>query len=199
VFDQEVMCRYVPFARSGPFPEGLWQRGVDEHAKGVGDSVVCVEVSASRHRACIARAALSDEGLPVVGIWQARQGTDWVTQFLVENREKFTTIMLRATTGAPALSLMPDFAAAGLPITEWKGSDIGAAHGSLFDKVSDGTLKHLPHPALDAAATSAVPKMLAGGGWVVDQHKSPSDVSALLACIGAVWAVVTVPAMPAIY
>ncbi len=199
VFDSEVMCRYTPFANSGPFPERLWQAGVDAEAAAVGDSVVCVEVSASRAQAVIARAGCDAEGNPVVGIWESAPHTDWVVDWLAARRDKFTTVVVRAVSGSPVLSLLPDMAAAGLDVTEWKGSDIGAAHGALFDKVRDGTLHHLPHPGLDAAATSAAIKVQTGGGWIIDTHKSPSDTASLTAAIGAVWAVTSAVPMPAIY
>ena len=58
-----------------------------------------------------------------------------------------------------------------LAIIEWKTMDVGAAFGQLFDKVRDGTIKHLPHPGLDTAACSATPKLQSGGGWIVDPLK----------------------------
>ena len=200
VFDQEVLCRYTPFAHCGPFPEGLWEASVDAKATGVGESVVCVEISASRNRTYVGRAAATAEGEPVAGIWESGQGTDWVVPWLAEHQDRFTTILIRANVGSPALTLLPALAAAGLNVTEWKGADIGAAHGALFDAVRDGTLHHLPHPGLDAAATSAAIKLQAGGGWVIDQHKSPSDTAPLLAVIGAVWGVTAaLTVLPAIY
>ncbi len=199
VFDSEVMCRYTPFASAGPFPEGLWAAGVDAKAAAVGESVVCVEISSSRTQAVIARAGSDAEGNPVVGVWESGPRTDWVVDWLAARRDKFTTVVMRTVSGSPVLSLLPDMAAAGLDVTEWKGSDIGAAHGALFDRVRDGTLRHLPHPGLDAAATSAAIKVQPGGGWIVDSLKSPSDPAALLAVIGAVWAVMSAAPMPAIY
>lgn len=200
VFDQEVLCRYTPFAHSGPFPEGLWEASVDAKATGVGESIVCVEISASRNRTYVGRAAVTAEGEPVVGIWESGQGTDWVVPWLAEHQDRFTTVLIRANVGSPALTLMPALAAAGLHVTEWKGADIGAAHGALFDAVRDGTVHHLPHPGLDAAATSAAIKLQAGGGWIIDTHKSPSDTAPLLAVIGATWGVTSALfVLPAIY
>jgi hypothetical protein len=47
----------------------------------------------------------------------------------------------------------------------------------------------LPHQGLDAAATSALESLKPGGGFRIDIKRSPTDVGALYAVIGAVWGV----------
>lgn len=70
----------------------------------------------------------------------------------------------------------------------------GAATGQLFDRLRDGKIRHLPHPGLDSAATTAAIKTLTGGAWVIDRIKSPTDAAPLQAVIGAVWGLVTADA-----
>jgi hypothetical protein len=61
----------------------------------------------------------------------------------------------------------------------------------MFDRLESRKIRHLAHPGLDAAATSAAVKVLGQGGWVIDRAKSVTDAAPLQAVIGAVWGVET--------
>jgi hypothetical protein len=205
VFDMECMCRWVSLADGGPFPEGTWVATLDNNARPAEDakSAVCVEVSdsmRSREYAYIARAAADDAGQPVVGVWQWQQGTDWVVPWLRANRSGYSVVVLRSGAGTPALSLLDEIEAAELPLEKWTAADVSAGHGMMFDLVRDAQIRHLSHPGLDAAATSAAIKVQAGGGWIVDPKNSPSDTAPLLAAMGAVWGLGHLPDdRPSIY
>lgn len=202
VFDQEVMCRYVPFADGGPFPDGKWRDTKDDEAMPAKDakSMLCVEVSTTRSASVIVKAAKDDDGKAVVGVDEMKPGTDWVLPYLLEQRSSFAGVVVRAGAGSPVLSLLQDFLDAGLPVTEWKGGEIGAAFGQLFDKVKDEHIRHLSHPTLDAAACSALIKTQTAGGWIVDPVNSPSDVAPLYGVAGAVWGLAYLPDTgPSIY
>lgn len=193
--EAEICCRQTVFGAGGPFPEGSWEATEDRDAVPAPDSkiVVCIEVSNRREQTFITSAGmcelLDDDGTPftcaVVGVLEDKAGTDWVKDYLVENRKTFAAAVIRQ--GSPAAALLKDLQDARLPIVEWKGSEVPAAHGQMFDRLRDGTIRHLPHGGLDMAATSAAERLQPGGGWVVDWRKSPTDTAALYAAIGAVW------------
>lgn len=84
------------------------------------------------------------------------------------------------------LPFLSDMYDAGLPIVTWEGDDLGKALGIVYDKLSIRGIQHLPHPGLDAAATSAATKNTRDAN-VIDRRKSPIDASPLVAFIGAVW------------
>lgn len=205
VFDKECMCRWVAHSDGGPFPEGTWLNSLDDAAKPASGarSAVCVEVSDStrgREWAYISRAAHDDDGQPVVGIWQQFKGTEEVVPWLKTHRKDYAVIVLRSAAGTPALSLMDEIEAADLPLEKWTAADVSAGHGQIFDLVRDGQLRHLSHPGMDLAATSAVIKLQPGGGWVIDAPKSPTDTAPLYAGIGAVWGLGRLPDdRPSIY
>lgn len=209
VFDMECMCRWVAHGDGGPFPEGSWLATLDDQAKPVegAKSAICIEVSGDqRERAFIARAALDTEGQPVVGIWADQQGTDWVLPWLKENRFRYAVIVLRSGAGTPASSLLDPIESAELPLEKWSTADVSAAHGQVFDLMShtvrDGEpkLRHLSHPGLDMAATSAAIKIQTGGGWIVDPRNSSTDTAPLYAALGAVWGLGHLPDdRPSIY
>jgi hypothetical protein len=164
----------------------------------VGRQVVCVDVSWNRARTYIARCGHDEAGVPVVGIAEDRPGTDWVLDWLIAHRGSFESIVVQSN-GAPVTSLYGDIEyahtadgrAAQLPLISWKGTDLSAATGMMFDRLESRKIRHLAHPGLDAAATSAAVKVLGHGGWVIDRAKSVTDAAPLQAVIGAVWGVET--------
>lgn len=87
---------------------------------------------------------------------------------------------------ARQIPFMDDLLEADLPIVLLKGDDLGKASGIMYDRLSTRTLKHLSHPALDAAAKTAKIRMLRDA-WVIDMKNSPTDAAPLVAGIGAVW------------
>lgn len=197
VFDQEVMCRYVPFADGGPFPDGKWRDTCKDEASSTvsadAKSMVCVEVSTTRSAAVIVKSAKNVDDIPVVGVIKMEPGTDWVVNWLLEERSSFAGVVVRAGAGSPVLSLLQQLIDAGLPVTEWKGGEIGAAFGQLYDAVRDEKIMHLTHATLDAAACSALIKTQTAGGWIVDPVNSPSDVAPLYGVAGAVWGLQFIP------
>lgn len=208
-FEIEVLCRWVTMAEAGPFPEGSWRETLDNAAKPAEDSlrIVCLAMSWNRTKCYIARAAKDADGVPVAGIAADRTGTDWVIPWLIENRENYSGIVIQAN-GAPETALMdditnarlPDGNPANLPILPWAGPELGSATGVVFDRLDKRKIRHLSHPGLDAAATSASVKVLSQGAWVIDLATSPTDAAPLKAFIGAVWAVeTTAPARRSAY
>lgn len=192
MFETEVLCRWVSMSDAGPFPESSWADTLDNTARPAEGSprVVCVDVSWSRTHAYVARVGLDDDGKPVAGISADRSGTDWVIPWLVEHQDGFAAVVMQSN-GAPVTSLIEDAKAEGLNVIEWGGADLGIATGKVWDHMNERTLRHLEHPGLDAAATSAAIKVLAQGAWVIDRAKSPTDAAPLQAVIGAVWGLET--------
>jgi hypothetical protein len=199
-FEIEVLCRWMSMAEAGPFPEGSWRETLDNDAAPAADTprMICLAMSWNRSKCYIARAARDAEGNPVVGIAADRNGNDWVIPWLIENRGTYSGIVIQSN-GAPETSLvdditnarLPDGTAANLPVVAWAGPDLGSATGIMFDRLDKRRIRHLAHPGLDSAATSASVKVLSQGAWVIDLAASPSDAAPLKAAIGAVWAVET--------
>lgn len=195
VFLVEVLCRWISTADGGPFPEGKWTDTLDNDARPALTSrrVLAIDVSWNRSTTYVARAALDLDGVPVVDIAAARAGTDWLVPWLVEHRRRYDAVTLQAN-GAPASSLIdaihaaknPDGSNADIPLVEWSGANLGRATGIAFDAVDKKLVRHLAHPGLDIAASTARAKPM-GDSWVIDRKNSPSDAAPLIAFIGALW------------
>ena len=202
VFDKECRCIWVTHSDGGPFPAGSWSETLDTAAKVTPGthSSVCLEIPADRSRAYLARASLDADGKPVVGVWKDQPGTDWVVPFLQKNRKRYTTIVIRIGGGVPASSLANEVELAELPWEKWNSTEVAAGCGQMFDLLRDRAIRHLPHPALDTAATSAATRVQSDGGWTIDAAKSPTDTAPLTAAIGAVWGLGHLPDdRPSIY
>lgn len=205
-FDTECRCIWVPMSDLGPFPEGSWEDTEDKDAKPTDTStqVVCVSVSQHRGRSYIARAGWSDieveldDGetvtvrMPVVGIHADRAGTDWILPWLLENRDTYEHVIAQ-DKGAPVSSLIFEMENAKLPLVKWGATDVAPATGLFTDRLNKRTIRHLPHPGLDAAALSAAQKILSRSAFEIDVVKSPTDAQPLQAAIGALWGLEAVP------
>ncbi len=205
VFETECLCRWSSAGDVGPWPEGSWLDTLDNKARPAPGSrqVVCIDVSWNRSRTFIARCGHDAEGIPIVGIQEDRPGVDWVLDWVLVNRGSFEAIVVQSN-GAPSTTIfneienayLPDGQPAHLPVIGWKGTDLSAATGMMFDRLESRRIRHLAHPGLDAAATSAAVKVLSQGTWVIDRAKSVSDAAPLQAVIGAVWGVETLAPEP---
>lgn len=206
VVEQEVLCRWLNTAASGPFPAGSWELTTVHDARIAEGSrrVACVDVSWNRSRAYVARAGFDDEGVPVADIGADRAGTEWVVSWLADHADRFDAVVIQ-TNGAPVTSLLIDIenADADITVLPWAGPDLGAGFGLVYDRLESTVTNpeaprflHLPHPGLDRAASTAVPKVLGQGAVVIDRAKSPTDAAPLQALIGAVWGLWQLPEEP---
>jgi hypothetical protein len=189
VFRTENLCQWVTVDAESPFGAGVWESRHDaesEIAKG-SPLVLSIDVSANREMSYFAVAGWREDGSAHVEVITQRAGTEWVVPTLVA---KFPTIgaetIVVQSKGAPASALIEHLLAAGLPVMECGGSDLGAAMGAFYDAVKNGHVHHLAQPVLDVAAATAVTKQL-GDVFVLNRSKSPADVAPLIAAEQAYW------------
>lgn len=186
VFRTEVLCQWSDGSAEGPFPSTTWLDCSDPASQIVGERVAAaVDVSFDRSRAHIAAAGFRADGLPHVEIIASRAGVDWVLPWLLERSARWTAVTGQSR-GAPVSGLLPDLAAAGLPVIDWAGPDLGAGSGAFYDLVCTAGLRHLPQPVLDVPAAIAVTRP-SGDGWLWDRRHSPGDIAPLIAATAAVW------------
>jgi len=189
VFASEVGNVFVDSSVGGPFQPGKWAEGFDRISKRRDGAPVyiCIDVSQNREWAYIGFAAVREDGNVHVGIMAQRPGTDWLVPWLTDPERTFTPAAITfQTRGAPVSSLVSEFEAAGLEVTEWGGPDLGRAFGMLLDGVNLGKIFHRNQPSLDVAAGTAVLKKLADA-YVVDRGASAADAAPLVAVAGAYW------------
>lgn len=189
VFRTENLCQWVTIDAESPFGAGVWESRHDPDSAIVKGSpvVLSVDVSANREMSYFAVAGWREDGSAHVEVIAQRAGTEWVVPTLLE---KFPSIgaetIVVQSKGAPASALIEHLLAAGLPVMECGGADLGAAMGAFYDAVKNGHVFHVAQPVLDVAAATAVTKQL-GDVFVLNRSKSPSDVAPLIAAEQAYW------------
>ena len=190
IFRTEVLCQWSDGSIEGPFPPGTWEAGTVRPPALpaiVGKVKACVDVSHDRSRAHVSFAGINDRGRAQVEIVASRAGVDWVLPWMQDpKRVDLIDAVTGQTRGAPVSGLLVTLAAAGVPIVDWQGPDLGAGSGAFYDLVRDNGFDHLPQPVLDVAAATAVTKP-SGDGWLWDRRHSPTDIAPLIAANGAMW------------
>lgn len=212
VFRPEVLCQWLDGTTDGFFPPGTWEAGRWIGAKDekpgdawriVGNVKACVDTSHDRTTTYVAYAGRRADGLPQVELVAKRAGQAWVRDWLSERADRIEEVTGQ-TKGAPVSALMreladdPEFS---IPVTEWGGDDLAGGTGMVYDLVRQGAVaddgeqvgvRHLPQPALDLAAATAISKPLADR-FVVNRIHSPADAAPLVAFIGALWLLIRAP------
>lgn len=205
VFRPEVLCQWNEGAGEGPFPPGTWQAGEDPASRVPdGEPVMyCVDVEHDRTRSVIAIAGYREDGDVHVEAVAQRAGVSWVLEWFADraNPEDPLPVVVQAR-GAPSSSLVKKLHAIdGLEVIEWGGSELGAWCGAFYDAVrahdwrpdeaagetwDDRPMRvwHLPQPALNIQATTAVTKPV-GDAWAWNRKASPYGAAALVAVTGA--------------
>lgn len=219
VFRTEVLCQWSEGTLSGPFPPGSWDKGknpvetladgsqrVAEEHRIVTSVVAGIDQSHDRSMTYVAFAGHRADGAAQVEIVAARHGSDWVKEYLMdEKRRGRIKSVAGQSKGAPispllvALAEDPEF---DIPVVEWSGGDLTAGWADVFDSVRDEKVRHNPQPVLDVAAATAVLKVFSGGASIPDHRASPAEVAPLMAFTAAKWllgrkAVVPPPPPPA--
>jgi len=209
VFRTEVLCQWAEGTLDGLWPAGVWEASLNQPVEQPGggvalapddrivsDAVMCIAMSHDRSRTYIARCGTRTDGEIQVEIDQARRGSAWVRDYLMERRARIEAVTGQ-TNGAPVSDLLAELKADPtflIPVIDWAGPDLAGWTGRAWDAVKSGLIRHNPQPLLDAAAAAAVKKPL-GDRWVLDLRKSQVDAAPLQAFMGAFGAY-TRPAPP---
>lgn len=209
VFDTEVLCRWVETSNLGPFA-GPWLATVDPESTLADESTIRVgfEVSHDASWATLVAAGHRDDGLVHVEVVARSAGTHWLRPWFETRAGAEWTILV--VKGSAADALAGEFE--DLPqvtVERVATGDVAQATVLLFDMVSgrvdDDTgevteprFRHLPWPALDAAAATARAKP-SGAAWAVDRVPlvAGDDPTPLIAVVVAVWGLLRIP-VPAV-
>lgn len=191
VFRTECLCQWSEGTLVGPFPMGSWERGTyvgDDPPQIVGAVKAGVACSHDGAMTYVAVAGVAEDGVLQVEIAAQRAGKRWLQDWL---QERVDSGVIEEVTGqgrgAQESTLMEELDVAGLPVVKLQGPDLSLATTGMFDLVRDNAFRHLPWPELDAAAQTAATRKLDGGAIVLDSVRSPIDIGALKAAMGALW------------
>lgn len=171
------------------YPLDLWDALEDEtsHIPPGAHLVFAVDVSWDRAIAHIAVAGVREDGLRHVQV-VAAESPSGVAGWLSARVREFAPLAIAVQgSSAPASSLVEELDKVGAAVHRLNGGEMAKAHGSMFDAIQVGRVRHLGEPNIRQQAATAVARTLPDGGLVLDRKKSPLDISGLVAITEALW------------
>lgn len=157
-----------------------WRALIDPLSKIVGPVWFAFDVRPDRSSTSIAAAGVRADGVAHVEVIEARPGTGWVDDRLLELQSAHSPVEILCAQGSPAMSLVPGLERRGLRIRALTIVEHAQACGQLVDAVTQRALRHLGSADLDAAARGAVKRPL-GDAWAWSRKSSAVDIAPLVA------------------
>ena len=118
-----------------------------------------------------------------------RPGVGWIVPRLVELRRKYRPAGIVIDPRGPAAGLIPEAEAAGLELVKPSLSESAQAFAQFHAGVCEtGTVAHMGQPALSAALGGATVRDTGDGGQLWARRDTSVDISPLVACTLAAWA-----------
>lgn len=163
-----------------------------------GDPVAfAIDTNPERTWTAISVAGASGDGVHAEVV-EHRPGTDWVVDWVLERDRKWSPCAWVIDEGGPAGSLVPALRKAlryeddedredrSERVVCPKVRQLTQACGQFYDRVKDGTLRHLGQGPLTAALAGARKRDL-GDAWAWTRQSDGVDVSPLVSSTYAVW------------
>lgn len=176
-FDDEDAARIIP--------SDVWEACRDDRSGPTGQVAFALDVSPQRDWASFAGVGASGVGGTHLEVVDRRPGTGWVVGRAKELLERWGG-QLAVSAGSPAASLLDELKVAGVSVVEVSNADHAVACGQIFDAITEGRVKHLGQPELDAAVAGADRKFT-GDAWLWSRRLSLADISPLVAVTLAKW------------
>ena len=159
------------------------------------ECVLAVEVAEDRAHVSIAAAGRLD-GWVTVELAAYLTGVSETVTAVLGLRTERTVSAVVVDPHSGAANLIRPLTDAGVAVTQPTTSDVAVAHGAFLDLVAAGGLRHVGHPALDAAVRAGAQRRLGGASAWDRRAGGPVDVSPVVAAELAVWGLLNAPPLP---
>lgn len=189
VFRTECLCQWVESVARAPFPDGMWEAGIDDDSREAEGAELCwgMDMGADRTKTALAFVGRRDDGA-WHGEVEAYEGSfDRLLLLITKNAAREPMRIAVQGRGAPISSRIEELQRVeGVEVVLCEGRDVGAWTGRFYDAVcasENGStpLYHITQPALDYAASIAQTRPLGDSAWSWDRKGSDSDISPLVA------------------
>ena len=118
----------------------------------------------------------------------SRPGTGWMAERLGELVHRWGPVGIGYDAAGPALDIADTLATAGLAVAPIRARDWTAACAGWLAAITERRVKIGTHPALSTAAETAPGRDSGDGGWVWHRRGSERNISPVIACTAASWA-----------
>src|SRR5215471_12200186 len=178
-------------------PLEAWRRAGEDPAvlPAAGRVALAFDVAVDRSDAAIVAAWRTADGVAHVEVADQRPGTGWLVERLTELADRWRPLCVAYDQAGPAIDIADALSRAGAEPLGLKAREYAAACAGLLEALCADVpaVRYRQHPALDAAAHSAVRRAL-GDAWAWGRRQSSGSLACLTAMTVAVWAYDHAPA-----
>jgi hypothetical protein len=167
-----------------------WARAATDTPLPAGAPVFAGDIAQDRSRSAIVAAVGG-----VLEVIESRPGTEWVAARLAELVARHAPAAVLVDHIGPSATLADDLAAAGVTLYPLTAGVYATACQRFTDDLTNGRIRHRPHPALDAAVDAAAQRPL-GDGWAWARRRAAAPICELVAATLASWGDQHRPAAP---
>lgn len=147
-----------------------------------------VAVGVEQSSAAIVAAFVDDAGVATLEVIDYRPGYLWVVDRVVDIVDRYgATVAIDGGGSSPSAVLVTPLTRAGCAPVSLDLAGAGAAAADLVAAVRAGTVRHVPHPALDAAVAGARRRYVGDGAWLFGRRDADHDAAPLEAAAIARW------------
>lgn len=165
-----------------------WHDRADPASMAIERLSLAVAVSPDRLVSTVAFAGQRADGLWHIEVDEQRSGTAWILEHVAKRCERNEIRAVVIDGASQALSLVDDLQARKIRTTVTGLRDLATACGGLFDAVSEGTVRHIDQPLLNASNGAAGKRsVFSGEAWVWTGKHSALDITPTQAVTLALW------------
>lgn len=167
-------------ARNDVITGEVWSNCADPESR-PGDALVfAVDASPGGRSAAVASAGRRDDGRLHVKVVDFRPGTGWVTDRMVELRDRWEPKKVLLDPAGPGGALLADLLTAGVEAAFVSGREMAQACGALLNDLTEDRIRHCDQEALNDAVGQATTRR-AADAWAWDRKDTTADISPLVA------------------
>jgi hypothetical protein len=195
-FAREALSIRPDPGAGGVIPGEVWDALADPDSAVQGQIAFAVDTSPDRRWTSISSAGQNADGKQHVELVDHMPGTRWVTERLLELRDRHQPCAIVLDAGAAAGSLLPELIDAGIEALIPTMRQVGQACGAFYDAAmggmdesgesTDAVLRHIGQEPLDDAVRGAKKRPL-GDAWAWDRKNSSIDITPLVSSTLALW------------
>lgn len=173
----------------GAIPGLIWALAADATTPPppAGTLALAFDVGRDGADAAIIAAWRDNAGIAHVEVADIRPGTTWLVPRLAELVERHEPRAIRYDRLGPAVAAGDEALRAGLDVEPITFDDLTAACTAMLSGLAAKTVRHRPHPGLDAAVAAAARRDV-GDRWVWGRRTATGSIAPLVAATVSVWA-----------
>lgn len=163
-----------------------WALCADETSRPTDRFALAIDISPDRSVASVGLAGQRIDGSWHVELDETRNGTGWITPYIVDRCQRNDIRAVVIDAMSPAASLVDDLKFRRVKVTVSNTRDMAHACGTFYDGAMEGWLHHIDQPQLNLAVSVAGKRPLLDS-WAWNRKTSASDITPLVACTLALW------------